>query len=425
MTQSSLSRRRFLQAAGVAVALPWLESTAPKARAGMPVAPRRRMVAIMYPLSFHPPQFFPEQTGPDYTPTRYLKWIEAYRQDFTVFSGLSHPRVAQSHAESENVFLTGCPVEGRLGGAVAIRNTVSLDQVAAAHLGDQTRFPTLNVGNMSFLPSGGRVPGMTKPSEFFAKLFYSGNAEQQKAQKRRLRNGQSILDLVGEQARDMQRGLPTRDVTKLDEYFSAVREAEQRLSTILEWEDTPKPNPDGPAPADVSQREKPFEFLRVMYDLLVLALRHDASRLITVHAGFMGTQPLFNGTTIDYHNLSHHGKLPENLEKLSRLEDESMKTFAHLMKSLTETQEEGEPLLNRTMVMLGSNLGNSNTHETTNLPVLLAGGGFKHGRHLAFDREHNTPLCNLYVSMLQRMGLEISSFGSSKGTLTGLEFSST
>lgn len=407
------------------MALPWLESTAPKCRAGSPGTTRRRMVAIMYPLSFHPPQFFPERTGPDYEASRYLKWIEAYRKDFTVFSGLSHPRVAQSHAESENVFLTGCPVEGRLGGAVAIRNTVSLDQAAAAHLGDQTRFPTLNVGNLSFLPSGGRVPGMTKPSEFFAKLFYTGNAEQREAQKRRLRNGRSILDLVGEQARDLQRGLPPRDATKVDEYFSAVREAEQRLTTILEWEDRPKPQPDRPAPADVSQREQPFDFLRVMYDLLVLALRHDASRLITVHAGFMGTQPLFNGTSIDYHNLSHHGKLPEHLEKLSLLEDESMKTFAHLLKSLKETQEEGESLLDRTMVMLGSNLGNSNTHETTNLPVLLAGGGFRHGNHLAFNRENNTPLCNLYVSMLQRLGLEVSSFGSSKGTLTGLEFSST
>ncbi len=425
MKRSSVTRRRFLKATGVSLALPWLESTAPTARADQAVVPRRRMLAIMYPLSFHPPQFFPEQIGRDYVPTRYLKWLESYRNDFTVFSGLSHPRVAQSHAESENVFLTGCPVEGRIGGAVAIRNTVSLDQLAAAHIGSQTRFPTLNVGNLSFLPSGGKVPGMTKPSEFFAKLFYSGNEAQQRAQKRRLKNGQSILDLVGDQARDMQRGLPTRDAAKLEEYFSSVREAEQRLTTILEWEDKPKPKPDAPAPADVSQREKPFDFLRVIYDLVVLALRHDSSRLITVHAGFMGTQPLFDGTTIDYHNLSHHGKLPENLEKLSRLEDESMKTFAHLLQSLTETQEEGEPLLNRTMVMLGSNLGNSNTHETTNLPVLLAGGGFKHGRHLAFNRENNTPLCNLYVSMLQRMGLEISSFGSSKGTLTGLEFSST
>src|SRR5690348_12925379 len=185
MPRSSLSRRRFLKAAGVSLALPWLESTAPAARAGAAVAPRRRMVAIMYPLSFHPPQFFPEQVGADYTPTRYLKWLEDYRRDFTVFSGLSHPRVAQSHAESVNVFLTGCPVEGRIGGAVPIRNTVSLDQLAAAHFGSQTRFPTLNVGNLSFLPSGGRVPGMTKPSEFFAKLFFSGNEEQQRAQKRR------------------------------------------------------------------------------------------------------------------------------------------------------------------------------------------------------------------------------------------------
>jgi hypothetical protein len=422
MARASLTRRRFLKATGVSLALPWLETTAAVARADMVRSPQRRMVAILYPLSFYPSHFFPEQSGRDYALPRYLKFVEAFRKDFTVFSGLSHPRVAQSHFDSENVFLTGCPVAGTVGAAAAFRNTVSLDQLAAAHIGSQTRFPTLSVGNLSFLPSGGRVPGMTKPSEFFAKLFLSGNEEQKKAQKRRLRNGQSILDLVGDQARDMQRGLPARDSDKLDEYFSSVRDAERRLSDMLEWEDRPKPKADGPAPVDVSQKDKPFEFLRLMYDLIVLALRHDASRLITVHAGFMGTQPLFNGSAVDYHNLSHHGKLPENLDKLSQLEDESMKAFSHFLLKLTESREEGEPLLDRTMVLLGSNLGNSNTHETTNLPILLAGGGFKHGQHLAFDRENNTPLCNLYLSMLQRLGLEISSFGSSKGTLKGLEF---
>jgi hypothetical protein len=424
MTRASLTRRRFLKAAGVSLALPWLEATSHLARAGGVRSPQRRIVAILYPLSFYPPHFFPEQSGRDYALPRYLKFVEAFRKDLTVFTGLSHPRVAQSHADSENVFLTGCPVAGTIGAAAAFRNTVSLDQLAAAHIGSLTRFPTLNVGNLSYLPSGGRVPGMIKPSEFFAKLFLSGNEEQKKAQKRRLQNGQSILDLVGDQARDMQRGLPARDSDKLEEYFSSVRDAEKRLTTMLEWEDKPKPKADGPAPVDVSQKEKPFEFLRLMYDLIVLALRHDASRLITVHAGFMGTQPLFNGASVDYHNLSHHGKLPENLEKLSRLEEESMKTFAHFLGKLTESKEEGEPLLDRTMVLLGSNLGNSNTHETTNLPILLAGGGFKHGQHLAFDRANNTPLCNLYVSMLQRLGLEVSSFGSSKGTLKGLELAS-
>jgi hypothetical protein len=379
------------------------------------------MVAILYPLSFYPPNFFPEQTGADYTPTRYLKWLEPYRKQFTVFSGLSHPRVAQGHAESESVFLTGCPVAGQIGAAEAFRNTVSLDQFAAAHVGAATRFPTLNVGDLSYLPSGGKVPGMTKPSEFFAKLFLSGTPAQKRAQERRLQNGRSVLDLVGEQARDLKGGLPAGDAGRLDEYLTAVREAERRLAAMREWEDRPKPTPDGPAPADVSQRDRPFEYLRVMYDLLVLALRHDASRLITVHAGFMGTQPLHNGAAVDYHNLSHHGRLPENLDKLTKLEDEGMKTFAHLMQKLTDTAEEGEPLLTRTMVLLGSNLGNSNTHETTNLPVLLAGGGFKHGRHLAFSRETNTPLCNLFVSMLQRLGLEVGSFGSGKGTLAGLD----
>lgn len=421
MSTARVSRRRFLQAAGVSLALPVFDSQAPTVRAEQVASKRRRMVAILYPLSFYPPNFFPEQEGSDYEATRYLKVLEPYRRDFTVFSGLSHPRVAQAHAESESVFLTGCPVEGRIGGAVAFRNTVSLDQFAAEHIGSQTRFPTLNVGNLSYLPSGGRVPGMTKPSEFFAKLFLSGNEQQKRAHKQRLENGRSILDFVADQAAEMKRGLPPRDGHKLEEYLTSVRDAEQRIGTMLEWEDAPKPQTDARPPVDVPQKEKPFEFLQLMFDLVVLALKHDSSRLITVHAGFMGTQPQFDGGAVDYHNLSHHGKLPENLDKLCRLEDETMTTFARFVKQLTEAQEEGESLLDRTMVLLGSNLGNSNTHETTNLPVLLAGGGFRHGRHLRFKRDQNTPLCNLYTSMLQRLGLEVPAFGSGSGTLTGLD----
>lgn len=422
-TRNSLTRRRFLKAAGVSVALPLLEATLPAARASESRALPRRMVAILYPLGFYPAHFFPEKAGKDFVLPRYLKWLEEFRHDFTVFSGLSHPRVAQSHAESESVFLTGCPVKGTLGRATVDRNTASLDQLAAVQIGNQTRFPTLNVGGLSFLPSGGRVPGITRPSELFARLFLSGTAEQKTAQKRRLQNGQSILDLVGEQVRDMKRDLPTRDGEKLDEYFTSVRDAESRLETMLDWEDQPKPKPDGPAPADVSQKDKPFEYLRLMYDLIVLALRSDSTRLVTVHGGFVGTFPILNGHAFDYHNLSHHGKLPEKIEELCRLEDEGMKTFSQLLNKLTEAREEGEPLLNLTMVLLGSNLGNANTHETTNLPILLAGGGFKHGQHLAFNRSDNTPLCNLYVSMLQRLDLDVSSFGSSKGTLSGLELS--
>jgi hypothetical protein len=153
--------------------------------------------------------------------------------------------------------------------------------------------------------------------------------------------------------------------------------------------------------------------------LLVLALRHDSSRIITVHAGFMGTQPLFNGTTIDYHNLSHHGRLPENLEKLSLLEDESMKTFAHLMKSLTETQEEASRCSSAPWSFSAAIWGTPTRTRPRTCPCSWRAAVSNTGQHLVFNRENNTPLCNLYVSMLQRLGLEIPSFGSSKSTLTG------
>src|SRR5262249_54633321 len=156
----SVTRRRFLKAAGVSLALPLLESTTARA-ASAPTPPRRRMIAILYPLSFYPANFFPEKVGRDYESTRYLKMLDEFRNDFTVFSGLSDPGVASVDEDRECVFLTGCSVGGTFGNPAAYRNTVSLDQLAAAHIGSQTRFPTLNVGSLSFLPSGGRLPGMT------------------------------------------------------------------------------------------------------------------------------------------------------------------------------------------------------------------------------------------------------------------------
>ena len=176
-----------------------------------------------------------------------------------------------------------------------------------------------------------------------------------------------------------------------------------------------------PPPRDVNPLADPVGHMRLMYDLIHLAFQTDSTRVITLHGGLLNSQPVIGSQTLDYHNLTHHGLDPDKITSLCLIEDEMMRIFRTLLTKLKETREEGETLLDRTMVLLGSNLGNASSHDTTNLPILLAGGGFRHGQHLAFNRDNNTPLSNLYVTMLQRLGMEVSSFGSSRGTLRGLE----
>ena len=414
MKRKSLTRRSFLKASGVALALPFLESTAPTQERA---APRRRIVALLYPLGLHAPNFFPSEEGRDFRLTRYLTHLQDFRNEFTVFSGLSHPRIIRSHA-GDRSFLTGAVYER----PELFRNTISLDQLAAAHLGTATRFSSLTLGEgLSYTQSGVKLPGYNRPSEVFTRLFLAGSATQIAAQTRRLREGQSIMDLVGDQAKQMQRGMPARDQARLDEYFSSVRQLERRLVQAEEWETRPRPRVNATVPRDVNPMADPVAHIRLMYDLIHLALQTDSTRIITLHGGLMNSQPVIDGSTQDYHQLSHHGMDPGKITTLGIIEEELMRAFRTLLTKLKETREEGDTLLDRTMVLLGSNLGNASSHDTTNLPVLLAGGGFRHGQHLVFNRENNTPLCNLYVTMLQRLGMEVASFGSSRGTLRGLE----
>jgi len=418
MPLRSLTRRRFLRAAGVSLALPLLSSAMPVTRAaGAAALPRRRLVAILFPLSFHGPCFFPDKAGPDYPLSSHLSVLADFRQDFTVFSGLSHPGIPRTHS-CTRFFLTGASSIGKYN----FRNTISLDQLAAEHVGGATRFATLNLGDdLSWSRTGVQMPGIARPSQAFARLFLTGRAEDTSVQARKLREGQSIMDAVRDQAKDMQRDLPARDRERLDEYFSAVRDVEQRLVKAEEWERKPKPKVNVPPPRDVLPTKDPIGHLRLMYDLIHLALQTDSTRLVTLNAGLMGSQPVVQGMALDYHDLSHHGQNADKIANLVRIELELMKAFRDFLRKLKESNEEGESLLERTMVLAGSNLGNASSHDTTNLPILLAGGGFKHGQHLAFSRENNVPLCKLYVSLLQQLGLTVASFGSGKGTLPGLE----
>jgi hypothetical protein len=412
-----VTRRRFLRAAGVSLALPWLERFAQAA----PARPPRRMVCVCAPLGLHPPCFFPQKAGKEYELTPYLEILKDLRDDFTVISGLSHPDLGPSH-DSLFSFLTAAPhPELRAG----FRNMISLDQFAAERIGGETRFPSLTLADegfsLSWTRSGAIVPSDCWPSSVFARLFLEGRPDEKEAQARRLRDGQSILDAVRDQARTMQSGLGADDRDKLEEYFTSVRELEQRLARAEEWSKRPKPKVDAKPPQNITNPADIIGRTRLMFDLIHLAVQTDSTRLVTMLLAGTSLVPTIAGVSLGHHDLSHHGQDPNKIEQLKKVELETMKAVRDLLSKLKQTKEDGASLLDRTMVFFGSNLGAGSTHSTRNLPVLLAGGGFRHGRHLAFDPAKPPPLCNLYVTMLQRLGIKADRFGSSTGTLTGLD----
>ena len=412
----ALSRRTFLRGSGVALALPLLEAMAAPGLARAAAAPqvRRRMVCVSYSLSLHTPNLFPTEAGRDYKLSPYLEVLKDFRDDFTVFSGLSHPgmEAAGGHG-AESSFLTGAPGAGR----PTYKNTISLDQLVAEKIGLETRLPSINFGTISYSRSGVQVPGMHSPAQIFGKCFLEGKPHEVQQQVRRLQQGQSIMDVVRGQARRLEQQVGQGDREKLDEYFDSVRAVEQRLTSAEGWVHKPKPKVNVPPPKDVPGNASAT--MRLYYDLVHLALQTDSTRLSTATFVHWGVPPL-DGVIYDHHNLSHHGKDPEKLRQLAIVELDKMKALRDFLEKLKNTKEEGETLLDRTMVLAGSWMG-SGHHTVDNLPLLLAGGGFKHGQHLAFDRANNKPLCNLFVMMLRQLGMDVKSFGTSTGTIPGLE----
>jgi hypothetical protein len=412
------------------MSLPWLESVLPGAAhaasaALAPGAAPRRMLGICNNLGLRPDLFFPKDSGRDYVASPYLELLEAHRNDFTVISGVSHPNVDGGHP-SDISFLTAAPHPA----SSSFRNTISLDQFIAERIGTLTRFPSLTLAvngaarSLSWTGSGVAIPPEERAVDVFNQLFLQGTPEQVEAQIHRLDTGRSILDAVAEQARDLQRDVGARDRTRLDQYFTSVRDLEHRLQESREWERRPKPVVDAKPPGDLASPAQYMDKLSAMYDLARLAFETDSTRAITLMLNSVATPVItLRGETItdSYHNLSHHGKADEKLAQLKVLDEWHMKLLAKLFGDLKSVEEGGETLLDRTMILYGSNLGDANAHSTVNLPTLFAGGGFRHGQHLAFDRGQNYPLPNLFVSMIQRMGLEEDKFASSTGTMRGLE----
>ena len=421
MNPTPVPRRTFLRASGVALGLPLLNALAPRrAAAAAEAGDIRRLLAICAPLGIHTPNLFPATAGRDYEVTPYLEPLQPVRAKFTVMSGLMHPGVDGGHS-AEMSFLTGAFHPGQ----PSFRNTISLDQFAAERIGHLTRFPSLTLSandtSLSYSRSGVRIPPETRPSKLFARLFLEGSAAERAEQIHRLEDGRSIMDLVLDQTRRVGRTLGREDHDTLDQYLTSVRELEQRLAQAGEWALKPKPKVGQKPPADIDDRADFTGRMRLLYDLIFLAIQTDSTRLITL-CGAGGSEVVsLQGVEDGWHNLSHHGKDPKKIGQLSIIEKEEMRLFGELLQRLEQAREGGQSLLDQTAIVMGSNMGNASSHNNTNLPILAAGGRFRHGQHLAFDPAKPPPLCNLYVSCLQHLGLEAGSFASGTGTLRGLD----
>ncbi|MGJ8726537.1 MAG: DUF1552 domain-containing protein [Roseibacillus sp.] len=415
-TGAQLSRRHFLRNVGIVMGLPLLDAMTP-AFAAAPTRAPKRFVGISLSLGLHSPNLVPKDAGRDYTPSRYLRSVQDLRDQFTVISGTSHPGVGGGHRAESSIF-TACPNKGS-----GSRNTISLDQLMAKHLGHETRFPslTLNTGEQkspSYTENGSMIPAIDDPRQLFAQLFIDDKPAVRRRQTELLRGGKSIMDIVGAEAKALQREVGAGDRDKLDSWFTSVRELEQRLEMNKAWVEKPKPKVKGqPRTPD---NNNAADIKRAMLDTIAMALQTDSTRFITLHCTTNGVRSI-EGVDESYHGLSHHGLDEEKLTQLTLVEQAMINSWGNFLRQLKDSESNGRTLLDDTMVILTSNLGNASSHDNRNMPVLFAGGEFVHGQHLAFDQKDNYPLPNLYLSALNSIGIMQDNFATSTGAMKGLQ----
>lgn len=417
MNSPRIDRRTFLRASGVLIGLPFLEAMVPAgaAEAKKALAQQPRMVLIGQPLGMYAPNFFPEKAGRAYEPSRYLKALQANRDQFTVFSGMSH-RYAAGHFAEVGVF-TGVPTE--FVRANDIKNGISLDQEVAGHVGNQTRFSSLILGggDVAWSRRGVRIPPETRAVQMFKKLFLAGTAEEEARELQRVKDGQSILDDVGDQIKSINRKVSSHDRERLDLFLTSVREAEQSLQQDEHWTTTPKPKVDFPTPTIEFGGPQLLERSRQWYNIVHLALQTDSTRVVSLWLSSQ-ERPEIPNVTLGHHDASHHGQDPAKLEQLALIEAAEIQMLGEFIEKMKASKEGDHTLLDKTAIFYTSNLGNSSSHDNNNLPIILAGGSFKHQGHVAFDTKNNTLLSNLYLRMLHHMGVEAKSFGASTGMVS-------
>ncbi|MBK1875300.1 DUF1552 domain-containing protein [Pelagicoccus mobilis] len=410
-----LNRRQFLRGASGMIALPLLQSLPLATAASKSVAPRQCLVCVGTALGMYPREWHPNEVV-GRTP-KLLEPMNALREHFTVISGLDHG-VNGGH-KATPAFLSGVYQPEFVGDSIVVRNQITLDQLAAKTLCRDTRFHSLQLGaspgqptqTLSWDENGVPLLPESDPIKVFNRLFVDDVNPQ--AASRSMDFKRSVLDLVADDARLLQKEVAYEDREKLEAYFSSIRDVEKRVARQQEWVNTPKPG----VPPLLERATTFHENLDLIFELTALALQHDSTRVITVELP-QGGLPIILGENqlSGYHGQSHHGKDPEVVEELIEIELMHMNSLAKFISRLDGTHDGEASLLDRTQVLFGSGLGNGSSHSNKNLPVLLAGGGLKHGRDLEFEEGKGT-LSNLYVTMLQRLGIERETFAKSTGNL--------
>jgi hypothetical protein len=433
-----LNRRTFLRGVGVSLSLPFLECMQSSAAA----LPRpRRFCAVYFPYGVGTSKkadsakwcWFPTGEGRDFQFNESLKSLDPLRNDLSVLGGLSHPKGRDMGGhDTADIWLTGAELKG-----AQLRNSISLDQLAAESLGDETRFRSLilsNVGGvgeptrsstLSFARNGQPIPSLNQPRLVFDRLFGVEKSSVNE-QRQRMSNSRSMLDLVLDHSKSVRRSLGKQDQEKLDEYLASVRQIEQRVERSEQWLDIPKPSVNATGLSLDADDSTPAELMKTMYDLIFLAFQTDSTRLATYQLDNMngatsiaGKFPQLLGFGPSSHGLAHGGNKPNGAEPLGKWDQFRVEQFTYFLNRLKETQEGDGNLLDHTMIMYGSS--NSSTHNNTNYPIVLAGGnnlGLNHGQYLQYDAD--TPFANVHQTILNRLNLPTTSFADSTGELQEL-----
>lgn len=415
-----VARRHFLKAGAISLALPALNAMLPRGlRAAEPAAPKR-LLLIGRNLGLHAPFLFPETAGLKYESTRYLRHLEQHRGKFTIFSGVSHINYNNHHSEAG--LFTGVPWDRIKEPAKEHHNSISLDQYAAERIQADTRYRNLVIGqpvqwNFSWNEKGVPVPSERSPSKVFSQLFIDGRPDEVAAETHRLQTGRSILDQVSAEAKSFGKKLGTEDRERLELMFSSIRETEQNLLRSEAWVNRPKPSIPYPAPKVDPSNEEIIARVTLWFDITRLAFQTDSTRVILLTLGDSGRAKL-DGLTLGHHDASHHGKDATKIEQLALIEETELQQFSRFLTTMQQAGEGDSSLFDRTSILNVSNLSNASAHTCENLPVILAGGGYKHQGHVLKDRKKNTPLSNLFVRMLQQTGIETEQFGANEGILS-------
>ena len=408
----NLNRRRFLQGTGIALTLPAFESFA--ADAVTKNESPRRLVCVGNHLGFYPGNFFPKDAGKDYTSTSTLKPLEAHREDLTAFSNLDHG-LNGGHKGVQG-FLTSIKKEEAAGFP---EKNISIDQVAAEHVGSSTRFASINTGieggtDMCWTRAGVHVPPINNPSTLFQGLFVNSPQSEREAERSRLKHRASVLDALRDSAGVLNRTLNAADRDKLDQYLTSVRDVERRLQMSKEWLDRSKPK--SPIDEVPNEERQHIDEVALLYDLMALALQTDSTRVATLETGLgFRTAELDLGS---YHGLSHHSKSEDRIGQLQVVEAFLTARLSNFISRLKDAR-----VFDNTLIVFGSGMSDGSRHSNRDLPVLVAGGGLKHQGHLVCPAEQHkrVPLSNLWLSVLNWFGAERDRFGRSTGTFSPME----